>query len=51
MEEKLQHPRISVVIPALNEAQNLRHVISLISLIVSEVILVILDRGNDRVHK
>ncbi len=44
MEEKQQSPRIRVVIPALNEAQNLRHVLPLISPIVSEVILVILDR-------
>ncbi len=48
MDEKQQSPRSSV---GINEAQNLRHVISLIPLIVSEVILVILDRGNDRVHK
>ncbi len=45
MEEKLQYPRISVVIPALNEAQNLRHVLPLIPPIVSEIILVILDKG------
>ena len=40
MDEKQQRPRISVVIPALNEAQNLRHVLPLIPSIVSEVILV-----------
>jgi glycosyltransferase involved in cell wall biosynthesis len=40
MEEKQQHPRISVVIPALNEAQNLRHVLPLIPSIVNEVILI-----------
>lgn len=40
MEENQQYPRISVVIPALNEAQNLRHVLPLIPPIVSEVILV-----------
>jgi glycosyltransferase involved in cell wall biosynthesis len=33
-------PRISVVIPALNEAQNLRHVLPLIPPIVSEIILI-----------
>lgn len=38
--EKQQHPRISVVIPARNEAQNLRHVLPHIPSIVSEVILV-----------
>ncbi len=40
MEEKQQYPRISVVIPALNEAQNLRYVLPLIPSGVSEVILV-----------
>jgi glycosyltransferase involved in cell wall biosynthesis len=40
MEEKQRFPRISVVIPALNEAQNLRHVLPLIPSVVSEVILV-----------
>lgn len=40
MEENQQHPRISVVIPALNEARNLRHVLPLIPPIVSEIILV-----------
>jgi glycosyltransferase involved in cell wall biosynthesis len=40
MREKQQHPRISVVIPALNEAENLRYVLPLIPSIVSEVILV-----------
>ncbi len=44
MDEKQQSPRISVVIPALNEAQNLRHVLPLIPPIVSEIILVILNR-------
>ncbi len=41
-EEQVEHvgPRISVVIPALNEAQNLRHVLPLIPSIVSEIILV-----------
>ena len=34
------YPRISVVIPALNEAQNLRHVLPLIPSSVSEIILV-----------
>src|SRR5947207_7468539 len=38
--EKQQYPRISVVIPARNEAQNLRHVLPYIPSIVSEVILV-----------
>lgn len=36
----LQRPQISVVIPARNEAQNLRHVLPSIPYIVSEVILV-----------
>src|ERR1700694_1947415 len=36
----LQGPLISVVIPARNEAQNLRHVLPFIPYIVSEVILV-----------
>ena len=36
----LQHPRISVVIPARNEAQNLCHVLPFIPSIVDEVILV-----------
>ena len=40
MEENQQYPAISVIIPALNEAQNLRHVLPLIPPIVSEVILV-----------
>jgi glycosyltransferase involved in cell wall biosynthesis len=44
MEEKQQHPRISVVIPALNEAQNLRHVLPLIPPIISKIILVMIDR-------
>ncbi len=35
-----QYPRVSVVIPARNEADNLRHVLPLIPSIVSEVILV-----------
>ena len=40
MEEKRQFPRISVVIPALNEAPNLRHVLPLIPWFVHEIILV-----------
>jgi glycosyltransferase involved in cell wall biosynthesis len=40
LEKKQGLPRISVVIPALNEAQNLRHVLPLIPSIVSEVMLV-----------
>jgi glycosyltransferase involved in cell wall biosynthesis len=40
MEEKRQLPRISVVIPALNEARNLRHVLPLIPWFVHEIILV-----------
>jgi glycosyltransferase involved in cell wall biosynthesis len=36
----LQRPRISVVIPARNEAQNLAHVLPYIPSIVGEVILV-----------
>ena len=40
MEEKQQRLRISVVIPARNEAQNLYHVLPGIPAIVSEVILV-----------
>jgi glycosyltransferase involved in cell wall biosynthesis len=38
--EKLQYPRISVVIPARNEAQNLSYILPYIPSIVSEVILV-----------
>jgi glycosyltransferase involved in cell wall biosynthesis len=40
MKEKQQHPRISVVIPALNEAENLHYVLPYIPSFVSEVILV-----------
>jgi glycosyltransferase involved in cell wall biosynthesis len=40
MEEKCQAPRVSVVIPALNEAQNLRHVLPLIPPVVTEIVLV-----------
>jgi len=40
MEEKQSYHCISVVIPALNEAQNLRHVLPLIPPIVTEIILV-----------
>src|ERR1700730_12957599 len=40
MEEKQQFLGISVVIPALNEAQNLRHVLPLIPQFVQEIILV-----------
>jgi len=40
MEDKQPFPRISVVIPALNEARNLRHVLPLIPWFVHEVILV-----------
>jgi glycosyltransferase involved in cell wall biosynthesis len=40
MDEKRQFPRISVVIPALNEARNLRHVLPLIPWFVHEIILV-----------
>lgn len=40
MEEKHQLPRVSVVIPALNEAKNLRYVLPLIPSMVSEVIVV-----------
>ncbi|MFL5626751.1 MAG: glycosyltransferase family 2 protein [Ktedonobacteraceae bacterium] len=40
MREKQPYPQISVVIPALNEAQNLRHVLPLIPPIVNEIILV-----------
>ncbi len=38
--EKREYPRISVVIPTRNEAQNLRHVLPYIPSIVSEVVLV-----------
>lgn len=38
--EHHQSPRISVVIPALNEAENLQHVLPYIPSIVSEIILV-----------
>jgi glycosyltransferase involved in cell wall biosynthesis len=40
MEKNADYPFISVVIPTLNEAQNLRHVLPLIPSIVSEIILV-----------
>ena len=40
MREYQQYPPISVVIPALNEAKNLRRVLPLIPLIVTEIILV-----------
>ena len=40
MHEQQQYPRISVVIPALNEAQNLQYVLPSIPPLVSEVILV-----------
>lgn len=40
MGENQQHSRISVVIPALNEAQNLRYVLPLIPSFVHEIILV-----------
>jgi glycosyltransferase involved in cell wall biosynthesis len=40
MEESLQYPSISVVIPTRNEAKNLPHVLPFIPTIVSEVILV-----------
>jgi len=40
MQEKLLYPRVSVVIPALNEARNLRHVLPLIPRFVHEIILV-----------
>jgi glycosyltransferase involved in cell wall biosynthesis len=40
MRENQQYPHISVVIPALNEARNLRHVLPLIPTIVNEIILV-----------
>ena len=40
MDEKPLFPRISVVIPALNEAPNLRHVLPLIPWSVHEIILV-----------
>lgn len=47
-------PRISVVIPALNEAQNLRHVLPLIPSIVNEIILVdghSIDNTIEVVHR
>jgi glycosyltransferase involved in cell wall biosynthesis len=47
--EKPSYPRISAVIPALNEAQNLRHVLPLIPPIVSEVILVDGNSTDDTV--
>ena len=40
MEEKYQPPRVSVVIPALNEALNPHHVLPLIPRFVNEIILV-----------
>ncbi len=44
-----QYPRISVVIPARNEAQNLRHVLPYIPSIVSEIILVDGHSSDDTV--
>ena len=44
MTEKLKHPRVSLVLPTLNEAQNLYHVLPYIPPIISEVILV--DGGS-----
>ena len=40
MQEQRQYPRISVVIPTRNEAQNLDYVLPYIPPIVSEIILV-----------
>lgn len=40
MQKNQPYPRISVIIPALNEAKNLRHVLPLMPSIVNEVILV-----------
>lgn len=40
MQEHQQYPRISVVIPTLNEAENLYHVLPFIPTLVSEVVLV-----------
>src|SRR5438128_12604033 len=49
MEEKQQRLRISVVIPARNEAQNLYHVLPGIPPVVSEVILVDGDSTDDTI--
>jgi len=40
MQENQQFPRVSVVIPTLNEAENLRYVLPRLPLFVSEVVLV-----------
>ncbi len=45
-----QYPLVSVVIPALNEAQNLRHVLPLIPAFVHEIILVDGYSTDDTVH-
>ena len=49
MGEKWQYPRISVVIPARNEAPNLQYVLPHIPSIVGEVILVDGDSSDDTV--
>jgi glycosyltransferase involved in cell wall biosynthesis len=49
VEEKQTYYDISVVIPALNEAQNLRHVLPLIPPVVTEIILVDGDSTDDTI--
>lgn len=50
MQEKQQYPRVSVVIPTLNEAENLRYVLPRLPSIVSEVILVDGNSVDDTVE-
>lgn len=49
MKENQHHPLISVVIPALNEAQNLQYVLPIIPPFVSEVILVVGNSTDDTI--
>jgi cellulose synthase/poly-beta-1,6-N-acetylglucosamine synthase-like glycosyltransferase len=49
MSKGQQYPRISVVIPALNEAQNLQYVLSSIPPIMSEAVLVDGHATNDAI--
>ncbi len=49
MSKGQQYPRISVVIPALNEAQNLQYVLSSIPPIMIEAVLVDGHATNDAI--
>ncbi|HYU72660.1 MAG TPA: glycosyltransferase family 2 protein [Ktedonobacteraceae bacterium] len=49
MDKRMQYPGISVVIPAMNEAKNLPHVLPHLPSIVSEVILVDGNSSDDTV--